>query len=245
MQWMHGHKETPPRAWGRRCRHCSHFCCIGNTPTGVGKTVFLWQTLSSIEKHPHGRGEDSSLFDKKAALVETPPRAWGRLALTRASLSFSRNTPTGVGKTTPDAQARQLRWKHPHGRGEDSCTTSSVHPSRETPPRAWGRPSMRHPARQCSGNTPTGVGKTDIAYRRMLDYWKHPHGRGEDQKDCIERLMGIETPPRAWGRHELRVCHLAIIGNTPTGVGKTAVLHGQKATTRKHPHGRGEDCSLG
>ncbi|SMG63118.1 hypothetical protein BMETH_147_5 [methanotrophic bacterial endosymbiont of Bathymodiolus sp.] len=33
--------ETPPRAWGRRQRGVAYFKQAGNTPTGVGKTVFL------------------------------------------------------------------------------------------------------------------------------------------------------------------------------------------------------------
>ena len=32
---------------------------IGNTPTGVGKTVIALMTCLPLKKHPHGRGEDS------------------------------------------------------------------------------------------------------------------------------------------------------------------------------------------
>ncbi|SMG62345.1 hypothetical protein BMETH_1071801950713, partial [methanotrophic bacterial endosymbiont of Bathymodiolus sp.] len=30
------------------------------------------------------------------------------------------------------------------------------------------------------GNTPTGVGKTNVADQNRLLFSKHPHGRGED-----------------------------------------------------------------
>ena len=33
---------------------------------------------------------------------------------------------------------------------------------KETPPRAWGRPGQGHVAAETVGNTPTGVGKTNI-----------------------------------------------------------------------------------
>ena len=33
---------------------------VGNTPTGVGKTLPFLQLESSRRKHPHGRGEDKT-----------------------------------------------------------------------------------------------------------------------------------------------------------------------------------------
>ena len=73
------HGETPPRAWGRRRLLFDSGVNLGNTPTGVGKTVAqTWWGLVS-KKHPHGRGED---------------RRYGGY-----QSGFLRNTPTGVGKT--------------------------------------------------------------------------------------------------------------------------------------------------
>ena len=51
----------------------------------------------------------------------------------------------------------------------------------------------------------------------------------------------LETPPRAWGRRIPAVLEPAEGGNTPTGVGKTQVEDTHQQTTKKHPHGRGED----
>ncbi|SMG65033.1 hypothetical protein BMETH_296_1 [methanotrophic bacterial endosymbiont of Bathymodiolus sp.] len=51
------------------------------------------------------------------------------------------------------------------------------------------------------GNTPTGVGKTAITAMGAEFDKKHPHGRGEDSLISLLCLHGIETPPRAWGRH--------------------------------------------
>ncbi|SMG66897.1 hypothetical protein BMETH_764_0 [methanotrophic bacterial endosymbiont of Bathymodiolus sp.] len=51
------------------------------------------------------------------------------------------NTPTGVGKTSQTVLRQSQKQKHPHGRGEDSDTTVNSLKAKETPPRAWGRPT--------------------------------------------------------------------------------------------------------
>ncbi len=70
--------ETPPRAWGRRIFVKSFLKATRNTPTGVGKTEATKSGVGSVEKHPHGRGEDLKSVDHRHFRVETPPRAWGR-----------------------------------------------------------------------------------------------------------------------------------------------------------------------
>ena len=188
----------------------------GNTPTSVGKTT--------ASKRIH------------AAHQETPPRAWGRPHQRRETAAHCGNTPTGVGKTlrhklfrrssgntptgvgkTARSRTRSLIQKHPHGRGEDKSASSAG--------------TVRQ---------------------------KHPHGRGEDSSDAsipsqLEtpprawgRLLPLratrqtETPPRAWGNSYVRYAAF-VLGNTPTGVGKTDTSARKNTEPGKHPHGRGED----
>ena len=133
----------------------------------------------------------------------------------------SRNTPTGVGKTTSTTKRKAARQKHPHGRGEDAMTSALVWYVIETPPRAWGRPKGRKALLKLIGNTPTGVGKTNCLVYLLLKFKKHPHGRGEDKEPHTALEDILETPPRAWGRHNGRTTHESLKRNTPTGVGKT------------------------
>ncbi len=72
--------ETPPRAWGRHTikRFDGNYC--RNTPTGVGTTRVALIAEILMEKHPHGRGEDTCLYPVQSYQPETPPRAWGRLS---------------------------------------------------------------------------------------------------------------------------------------------------------------------
>ena len=116
--------ETPPRAWGRRVAVASLLEQPGNTPTGVGKTLPPCPSAICTEKHPHGRGEDCGCQGPCQGLIETPPRAWGRLINSRCLLCLAGNTPTGVGKTPPSRLAASPQKKHPHGRGEDVETSN-------------------------------------------------------------------------------------------------------------------------
>ena len=175
----------------------------GNTPTGVGKTAALPGPLRVHRKHPHGRGEDGQRITVTVREWETPPRAWGRQEWCGVDGACSRNTPTGVGKTTGTQRSARRFRKHPHGRGEDAETYQSLCMRGETPPRAWGRLKRQPGKLGLLGNTPTGVGKTRPGTRGAWPGRKHPHGRGEDSGARGLRTSLGETPPRAWGRHYL------------------------------------------
>ena len=212
-----------------------------NTPTGVGKTVAALVVSLKRRKHPHGRGEDGCAKTCASEIRETPPRAWGRLALGKAAPSCIGNTPTGVGKTAPTGFKLAPTWKHPHGRGEDEGRRQLVGGYLETPPRAWGRPRLLPTVRGFLGNTPTGVGKTLYQHTSARSRRKHPHGRGEDIRARVNALTARETPPRAWGRPMSNSSKPRCIRNTPTGVGKTIHYFFCHRRRLKHPHGRGED----
>ena len=175
---------------------------------------------------------------------ETPPRAWGRPLQCLFTIHTVRNTPTGVGKTHLLSGLPINSRKHPHGRGEDTLRGQARHLDQETPPRAWGRPRIPCLLPSAIGNTPTGVGKTNLLYVPSALAKKHPHGRGEDFSPAVQQAGGEETPPRAWGRLQSSSMQVAKVRNTPTGVGKTFRCGHDNRPNRKHPHGRGEDWPL-
>ena len=71
---------------------------------------------------------------------------------------------------------------------------------------------------------------------------KHPHGCGEDLIGGQGADIEIETPPRVWGRREYLEGLDYLLGNTPTGVGKTVDAGLRVTAGWKHPHGCGEDA---
>jgi len=91
--------ETPPRAWRRRYGRAGRAACLGNTSTGVEKTIWTSWSRCLSRKHLHGRGEDSGPVATIAASTETPPRAWRRPFSARIGQEKIRNTSTGVEKT--------------------------------------------------------------------------------------------------------------------------------------------------
>ena len=71
------------------------------------------------------------------------------------------------------------------------------------------------------GNTPTSVGKTPPQVCGSKPLKKHPHERGEDDLITADLPPALETPPRAWGRHNYKTGGIRDYRNTPTSVGKT------------------------
>ena len=94
--------ETPPRAWGRQYPESESPARRGNTPTSVGKTSLAARIFKLEEKHPHERGEDVDYVITSVPRAETPPRAWGRPPCYDIKARHARNTPTSVGKTSPE-----------------------------------------------------------------------------------------------------------------------------------------------
>lgn len=131
--------ETPPRVWGRHLLAHTPDGSGGNTPTCVGKTIAAARESGISRKHPHVRGEDGFGGFVTDTLIETPPRAWGRLQAVLTLFLRDRTTPTCVGKTSSSFEIGIVRWKHPHVRGEDWEANPWVWVIEETPPRAWGR----------------------------------------------------------------------------------------------------------
>ena len=75
---------------------------------------------------------------------------------------------------------------------------------------------------------------------RVIDNWKHPHGRGEISYQSQKMVSDSETPPRAWGNLVVFSLLIVSLRNTPTGVGKSILINRSIKLKKKHPHGRGE-----
>ncbi len=157
-------------------------------PHGRGEDFHCVVCSALYEETPHGRGEDLAPLWETHNLIETPPRAWGRLLGPDDQVVLAGNTPTGVGKTVSGVTGSFDMGKHPHGRGEDDSIFNRMDTQSETPPRAWGRLYCRETSAVRDGNTPTGVGKTRTGHLRAPQSGKHPHGRGEDWRELARCL---------------------------------------------------------
>ncbi len=85
------------------------------------------------------------------------------------------------------------------------------------------------------------MGKTTHNLINWMENKKHPHAHGEDAALPSYLLAHSETPPRSWGRPRGSTYNLPNAGNTPTLMGKTALVALLIAPSWKHPHAHGED----
>ena len=91
--------ETPPRTWRRPTLLQKHKIRQGNTSTDMEKTKRIRHRAGQIQKHLHGRGEDTIQAQSNDGYRETPPRTWRRPAATRMHNPSEGNTSTDVEKT--------------------------------------------------------------------------------------------------------------------------------------------------
>ena len=194
--------ETPPRTWRRRTSLTGTAGAPRNTSTDVEKTTRVHLRVRALQKHLHGRGEDSDRW--------IPRR------------QTEGNTSTDVEKTEVTYGSHGKTEKHLHGRGEDATRLVATSTIIETPPRTWRR--LRDFGERCRhcGNTSTDVEKTSHRASRTPARWKHLHGRGEDVALLQLLVLQLETPPRTWRRPYISKPRPQRSGNTSTDVEKTA-----------------------
>ncbi len=178
---------------------------------------------------------------RRAVLVGSPPRAWGRRDMRWILFFRPRFTPTCVGKTPSRRVHEFLSTVHPHVRGEDESAWGVALRGPGSPPRAWGRRFSTWFILGIGRFTPTCVGKTSVDFYPCALVPVHPHVRGEDERTDPMSSVRPGSPPRAWGRrHRLRL-DLISVRFTPTCVGKTDDGTDDTGMDTVHPHVRGED----
>ena len=69
---------SSPRAWGRRDMFLLRHAICWFIPTCVGQTRDQMAQVCRLSVHPHVRGADSLLSQRKSCRLGSSPRAWGR-----------------------------------------------------------------------------------------------------------------------------------------------------------------------
>ena len=150
--------------------------------------------------HPHGRGDNASSRSTSTMALGSPPRAWGQYVMPVVVGRQIRFTPTGVGTIESSSNPPQSSAVHPHGRGDNDNNNNTERRIVGSPPRAWGQCCLASRTKRGARFTPTGVGT--IA-RRPADTPStsvHPHGRGDNVPQHMQRVGTRGSPPRAWGQ---------------------------------------------
>ncbi len=115
-------------------------CCIGITPAGAGKTLFV----ASFVEPEQG----------------SPPQVRGKHAVRVARAFQAGITPAGAGKTDKRRSVQLPAEDHPRRCGEN-CKPSSQRPTKPgSPPQVRGKQLKRLTVKRRDGITPAGAGKT-------------------------------------------------------------------------------------
>ena len=133
--------------------------------------------------------------------------------------------------------------EHPHLRGENSSSLSSVTLNPGTSPLAWGKRVRGVGVVRRSRNIPTCVGKTFRPWRRPTRITEHPHLRGENLFKSAMVASCAGTSPLAWGKLRFGLWRSRFGRNIPTCVGKTYSPMAKGKHISEHPHLRGENRS--
>ncbi len=231
---------SPPPAWGIRHQRGNFGGKHRFTPTCVGNTEYLHETIGEEPVHPHLRGEYLEPMDARVTEHGSPPPAWGIRRFGRKDRGFLRFTPTCVGNTWSTGNTVGAASVHPHLRGEYGNAYSELTLADGSPPPAWGilvfGKSVQSPCRF----TPTCVGNTNRPENHKFIKTVHPHLRGEYSNQGPVALLVAGSPPPAWGIPSVPCAVCGSSRFTPTCVGNTRhlVFGGERRTV--HPHLRGE-----
>ena len=171
----------------------------------------------------------------------SPPRAWGQSPFLSLASEAGRFTPTGVGTIRYCAKSIITTTVHPHGRGDNYCSTRSSTRRNGSPPRAWGQSLVIDPGSAANRFTPTGVGTISTQIMRRCAQSVHPHGRGDNNVRSPRLGAAGGSPPRAWGQYERHSQRCNQHRFTPTGVGTMCARWPAIDTHAVHPHGRGDN----
>ena len=189
-----------PRAWGKLTGVHRHVRQKRTIPTGVGKTFLDVDDDAHAADHPHGRGENVPQTINGATVIGPSPRAWGKRSAPHHDPRPSRTIPTGVGKTARTRPHRRGKADHPHGRGENTGSLTTMLLGLGPSPRAWGKLPRRQGLRRAGRTIPTGVGKTHKLFGGRRQPADHPHGRGENNLARVIHRDLDGPSPRAWGK---------------------------------------------
>ena len=251
---LSGMSGSPPRAWGRRHAPSAF------TPTCVGTASQAPTPRHSGSVHPHVRGDGVKASNEYQGCFGSPPRAWGRHDVGPVHWSPHRFTPTCVGTARSPCRSPTAPTVHPHVRGDGEHIRHTRGLAFGSPPRAWGRLNLEFLNGWGLRFTPTCVGTAAHPIGTCRVCTVHPHVRGDgytavslasgptvhphvrgDGRICESRnLYPPGSPPRAWGRRQLRPGVRWGGRFTPTCVGTAVCSWSSANLLTVHPHVRGD-----
>ena len=236
---------SPPRVWGKPSNPTLLTTTDRFTPTRVGKTGAFFSAPCTPAVHPHACGENTGFCRDARPLPGSPPRVWGKRGRRDAAGDIDRFTPTRVGKTRARTVKAQPYPVHPHACGENQRRRLVNCQPGGSPPRVWGKRTAAPRRPPAARFTPTRVGKTPAGAAPASSSPVHPHACGENRYSDSQVIGACGSPPRVWGKLQVREVFRRDDRFTPTRVGKTLLAARASKCFSVHSHACGENAHSG
>ena len=213
----------------------------GLIPTHAGKTFRRAGRCSSHRAHPHSCGENFGLRGRGPRNGGSSPLMRGKLAAEGLDRRAARLIPAHAGKTGAVRWSRFRCRAHPRSRGENIDLWAQIYLLDGSSPLARGKlPGVRIPERRLR-LIPAHAGKTSGGPPRSRRSPAHPRSRGENDICLSMGTEGRGSSPLTRGK-PLRILRLpGLVRLIPAHAGKTERAESTAATSRAHPHSRGEN----
>ncbi len=161
--------------------------------------MFLKRKIAS-SVHPHTRGDNCCKLAKNSIVLGSPPHAWGQCDCGAHDDCIHRFTPTRVGTINRQLRKRENASVHPHTRGDNFISASTVKGRGGSPPHAWGQLKPHRGPPTDNRFTPTRVGTMGLLGAYPTQGAVHPHTRGDNTLLGTVRREERGSPPHAWGQ---------------------------------------------
>ncbi len=235
-----GSGGSSPRARGAERDPDRHRCPRRFIPTCAGSSSLRDIPRGMLSVHPHVRGEQGREHQYCVRLGGSSPRARGAVTLGLRHTLDGRFIPTCAGSRRTRATTAARSAVHPHVRGEQSITLSTVTAGVGSSPRARG--AVDHGGHVGLGLRfiPTCAGSSIAQYSCTRPDTVHPHVRGEQLTALAGRCLPNGSSPRARGA--VHPYHLPPGSQRfiPTCAGSRCGTSPLSPRRPVHPHVRGE-----
>ena len=171
---------SSPLTRGKPAGRVTSSCTLGLIPTHAGKTTPRRATRITRRAHPHSRGENRHHASHAITRTGSSPLTRGKLYTCSHPRQCTRLIPTHAGKTGRSVSDRMGTAAHPHSRGENEATVSTIDFKPGSSPLTRGKRRRSRLSGTASWLIPTHAGKTSRRTAASSTSWAHPHSRGEN-----------------------------------------------------------------
>ena len=235
---------SPPQVRGKQGKEYFVYGYPGITPAGAGKTYVPANSLFLGRDHPRRCGENNPYITAYISNSGSPPQVRGKQGTRTESVTGTRITPAGAGKTRISSSRSGASEDHPRRCGENILQMRSFIILPGSPPQVRGKPPAEVIYMDYAGITPAGAGKTVSSVPLPAKKRDHPRRCGENAHPTTRKRNQSGSPPQVRGKLKNFILLDVALRITPAGAGKTADFETTTNVDEDHPRRCGENSAV-